>query len=115
MEPKSFWKSRKLAYALGTFLAALVVALLPTVVEVDQETLDALETMLPLIFGTGIAALAGHTLTDIAHQWREGVQAKNLQEAAQDLLEILFDLLDEEEGEPEVPPAEVSLGDVAHS
>ena len=112
-QPKPFWKSRKLAYALGTFLAALVVALLPTLgLALEPETVDMLGEMLSLVFVLGFLAIAGHTATDIAAQWREGVVAKGLDEAAHDLLEALLDLLDEEgEEEPEVPPQEVALGD----
>jgi len=114
-QPKPFWKSRKLAYALGTFLAALVVALLPTLgLALEPETVDMLGEMLSLVFVLGFLAIAGHTATDIAAQWQEGVVAKGLDEAAHDLLEALLDLLDEEgEEEPEAPPQEVTLGDTA--
>lgn len=113
-QPKSFIRSRKLAYALGTFLAALVLALLPTFADVEPETLDALETMLPLVFVTGVAALFGHTITDVAHQWKEGVAGKGLEDAAHDLLEALFELLDESKPDaPEAPPREVVVGDAA--
>ena len=113
MNTKAFYKSRKLAYALGTFLAALVVALLPTLgLALEPETVDMLGEMLSLVFVLGFLAIAGHTATDIAAQWREGVVAKGLDEAAHDLLEALLDLLDEEgEEEPEAPPQEVALGD----
>lgn len=47
-QPKSFVRSRKLAYALGTFLAALVLAVLPTFVDLEPETLEALEDVLHL-------------------------------------------------------------------
>ena len=114
MDTKAFYKSRKLAYALGTFLAALVLALLPTFADVEPETLDALETMLPLVFVTGVAALFGHTITDVAHQWKEGVAGKGLEDAAHDLLEALFELLDESKPDaPEAPPREVVVGDAA--
>ena len=122
MNTKAFYKSRKLAYALGTFLAALVLTLLPTLVDLEPETLDALETMLPLVFVTGVAALFGHTFTDVAHQWKEGVAGKGLEDAAHDLLEALFELLDDKPDAPEQllaePPApevarEVELGDAA--
>jgi len=114
-QPKPFWKSRKLAYALGTFLAALVVALLPTLgLALEPETVDMLGEMLSLVFVLGFLAIAGHTATDIAAQWQEGVVAKGLDEAAHDLLEALLDLLDEEgEEEPEAPPQEVAVGDTA--
>lgn len=123
MEPKPFWKSRKLAYALGTFLAALVVALLPTLgLALEPETVDMLGEMLSLVFVLGFLAIAGHTATDIAAQWQEGVVAKGLDEAAHDLLEALFELLDDKPDAPEQllaePPApevarEVELGDAA--
>lgn len=117
MDPKPFLQSRKLAYALGTFLAALVLTLLPTLVDLEPETLDALETMLPLVFVTGVAALFGHTITDVAHQWKEGVAGKGLEDAAHDLLEALFELLDEDEPDAPTPEVakEVELGDAAHS
>lgn len=114
MDTKAFYKSRKLAYALGTFLAALVITLLPTFVALEPETLDALKTMLPLVFVTGVAALFGHTITDVAHQWKEGVAGKGLEDAAHDLLEALFELLDESKPDaPEAPPREVVVGDAA--
>jgi len=122
-QPKPFWKSRKLAYALGTFLAALVVALLPTLgLALEPETVDMLGEMLSLVFVLGFLAIAGHTATDIAAQWQEGVVAKGLDEAAHDLLEALFELLDDKPDAPEQllaePPApevarEVELGDAA--
>lgn len=117
MDTKSFYKSRKLAYALGTFLAALVLTLLPTLVDLEPETLDALETMLPLVFVTGVAALFGHTFSDVAHQWKEGVTAAGMEDAAHDLLEALFELLDEDEPDAPTPEVakEVELGDAAHS
>ena len=114
MNTKAFYKSRKLAYALGTFLAALVLTVLPTLVDLEPETLDALETMLPLVFVTGVAALFGHTFTDVAHQWKEGVAGKGLEDAAHDLLEALFELLDDEPDAPTPEVAkEVTLGDAA--
>ena len=69
-----------------------------------------------------VAALFGHTITDVAHQWREGVTGKGLEDAAHDLLEALFELLDDKPDAPEQllaePPApevarEVELGDAA--
>lgn len=111
MDIKPFWKSRKLAYALGTFLAALVVAVLPTLgLNLEPETVDMLGDMLALVFVLGFLAIAGHTVSDITVQWREGIMAKGLDDAAHELLEALFELLDEE---PEAPPVEVAVGDTA--
>lgn len=118
MDIKPFWKSRKLAYALGTFLAALVIAVLPTLgLNLEPETVDMLGDMLSLVFVLGFLAIAGHTVSDITAQWREGVAGKGLEDAAHDLLEALFELLDEDEPDAPTPEVakEVELGDAAHS
>lgn len=87
MAEKPFYKSKKFAYAVGTFLAALVVAVMPMIASLDAETLDMLETMLPVIFVIGALLITGHTVTDVAAVWMEGVKFKALKEAAGDLLE----------------------------
>lgn len=107
-EPKPFYRSRKLAYTVGTFLAALIVAALPTLgLDLEPETTDMLSEMLALVFVLGFLAITGHTLTDIAAQWQEGVKTQTLRDALNDLLdELLTD-------ESEEPPVEVALGDTA--
>ena len=101
MESKPFYTSRKFAYALGTFLASLVLALLPALVDLDAETSDMLESMLPLVFVIGALVITGHTVTDVMAVWKEGVAYKSLQEAAHDLIDAvpLGEL-------PQVPPQE---------
>lgn len=89
MQPKPFYKSRKFAYALGTFLAALVLVVLPMAVELDPEVTGMLEEMLPLVFVIGIMLITGHTITDVMAIWREGVIGKELKEAAHDLIDAL--------------------------
>lgn len=88
---KPFWKSRKFIYAAGTFLAALVLTILPMVVELEQETLDLLDQMLPLVFVIGLALIGGHTATDLVAIWQEGVVGKELAQAAHDLIDALSD------------------------
>lgn len=106
-EPKPFYRSRKLAYTVGTFLAALIVAALPTLgLDLEPETVDMLGEMLALVFVLGFLAITGHTLTDIAVQWREGVKAQSLREALDDLLDELLT-----EDDADEPAREVALGD----
>ena len=105
---KPFYKSRKFIYALGTLIAALIVALLPAGAEavgqtLSPETLAMLEKMLPLVIVLGLSALAGHTVTDLMALWTEGVQAKNLKQAIIDLIEEI-DLAEADEIVPEPSP-----------
>lgn len=93
---KPFWKSRKFVYALGTALAALVLAFLPEVVVLDPETQDLLGEMLPLVFVIGLSVILGHTVTDVAAIWRSGVQGKPLADALKDLIDALTEALQEE-------------------
>lgn len=103
----TFYKSRKFAYALGTFLAALLLIALPMVAEVNSETMEMLETMLPLVFVIGILVITGHTVTDVMAVWTEGVKYKDLKTAAHDLIDAV--------GDPGGAPAvEVNIGDAAH-
>lgn len=84
-----FYKSKKFLYALATFLAALVIAALPMVVSLDDDTAAMLEEMLPLVFAMGALLIAGHTITDVMAVWREGVPPKDLRRAAHDLIDAL--------------------------
>jgi hypothetical protein len=84
-----FYKSRKFAYAAGTLLAAIVLMVLPSLVELDPATRDMLDEMLPLIFVLGFLVIGGHTATDLIATWREGVSGKNLQEALHDLIDAV--------------------------
>lgn len=86
---KPIWKGKKFAYALGTFVAALVVAILPAAFDMDAATVDMLESVLPLVFVIGALAITGHTLTDIMAVWKEGVQAKSWPEAGHDLIDVI--------------------------
>lgn len=86
---KPFWKSRKFAYAVGTFLAALVLALLPMAVTLDEPTTAMLEQMLPLIFVIGALVITGHTVTDVVAVWKEGVESQTLRDAAHALIEAV--------------------------
>lgn len=97
---KDFWKSRKFAYSMGTLLAAIVLALLPSVAELDPATRGMLEEMLPLIFVIGALIIFGHSATDIAATWRQGVAGKDWQTALHDLIDALAP------GEIEIPQAE---------
>lgn len=89
MTSRPFYTSRKFAYAVGTLLASLVLALLPAVVELDAATTEMLETMLPMIFVIGALVITGHTVTDVMAVWKEGVKYKTLQEAAHDLIDAI--------------------------
>lgn len=87
---KPFYKSKKFVYALATFLAAIVVWLMPlAATDMTQEQLDMLNTMLPGIFVAGGLLIAGHSATDIAAIWLEGVKAKPVKEALNDLVEAI--------------------------
>lgn len=89
MKSKPFYTSRKFAYALGTFLAALLLVALPLVADVTPETMEMLKTMLPLVFVIGILVITGHTVTDVMAVWTEGVQYKDLRTAAHDLIDAV--------------------------
>lgn len=89
MKDKKFYQSKKFVYALATFLAALVVWLMPMIVDMQQEQIDMLNTMLPGVLAVGIALIAGHSATDIIAIWVNGVQAKPVKEAVQDLVEAI--------------------------
>lgn len=90
---KPVYKSRKFIYALGTFLAALFVWALPQLVELipdahmTPEQTKLMTDMLPLVFVVGLSLIAGHTVTDVAAIWKEGVKAKSIAEALQLLLD----------------------------
>lgn len=86
---KPFYRSKKFLYALATFLAAAVIAALPMVVALDDETVAMLEQMLPLVFVMGALVIAGHTVTDVMAVWREGVASTDLRQAAHELIEAL--------------------------
>jgi hypothetical protein len=66
---KPFWKSKKFIYALATLIAALIVALLPSVTTLDAQTDAMLRDVLPGVLAMGIAVIAGHTLTDVTAIW----------------------------------------------
>ena len=90
---KPFWKSKKFAYTLGTFLAALIVWLLPQVIDMTPEQLEMLNTILPGVFVTGVMLLLGHTATDIVFTWKGGVQSKEFKDAVIDVVvEVMEDL-----------------------
>ena len=110
---KPFYTSRKFAYALGTFLASLVLALLPALVELDAETTDMLETMLPLIFVIGALVITGHTVTDVMAVWKEGVKYKTLQEAAHDLIDAVPIPERAPQSQPQETQQEINVGDAA--
>jgi len=85
-----FWKSKKFVYALATFLAALVVSILPLFSsDMNQETVDMLQQMLPLIFAVGLLIITGHTVTDVMYIWKEGLTFKNLKDATHELVEAI--------------------------
>jgi len=93
---KPFWKSRKLAYALGTALAAVVLAILPQAVVLNPETETLLGDMLPLVFALGISLIFGHTATDLIAIWKTGVASKPLADALKDLIEAIEEAMQEE-------------------
>lgn len=84
-----FYKSKKFVYAVGTLLAALVIAVLPMAVDLDANTVDMLEAMLPLVFVIGAMVITGHTVTDIMAVWSEGVKTKDLKTALLEMVEVL--------------------------
>lgn len=82
-----FWTSRKFAYAAGTFLAALIVAVLPWA-GVPSDTVIMLHDMLPYVCVGGFLLLTGHTATDLV-SLLVGVQPKQLAQAAHDLIDAV--------------------------
>jgi hypothetical protein len=89
----TFWKSRKFAYAAGTLLAAIVLTMLPSIVDLDAATRAMLDEALPLIFVLGFLVIGGHTATDLLATWREGVPSKDLATGLHDLIDTFRDLL----------------------
>lgn len=96
MEVKPFWKSRKFGYAVGTFLASLVLALLSSVEGVSPDVQAALAGMLPTALVMGVLLITGHTITDVVALWRDGVAGKELKDAVVDLIDAILEPEDEE-------------------
>lgn len=83
---KPFYKSKKFVYALATFIAALVLAVLPSIVTLEPETVDMLETTLPAVLGIGILVITGHGIQD-ALTTVKGLQIMSLSSAFAELIE----------------------------
>lgn len=88
MSDKPIWQSKKFVIAAAVFVAALIMTLLPSVVEVDGETQATLFDLVPRVFVFGALWLIGHTVTD-AMSLAVGVQGKTLQDAAHDLIDAV--------------------------
>lgn len=101
---KPFWKSRKFGYAAGTLLASLLVALLSRAEGVSPDVQAALNQMLPTILVVGVLLITGHTITDVAAIWAEGVAAKDLKDAVIDLIEVLLDGVDDDDNDGDKEP-----------
>jgi len=88
MTEKPFYMSKKFVYALSTLLAAIVLAVLPSVVTLDGVTVAMIEDMLPAALGLGFFVICGHTLSD-AIVLSRGVENKPLPDAAHDFVDAL--------------------------
>lgn len=101
---KPFWKSRKFGYTLGTLLAALLLALLGSVDGVDADVQAALNQFMPTVIVMGVLLVTGHTITDVAHTYAEGVAGVELKDAILEFMETILDAIlevedDEDEGD----------------
>jgi hypothetical protein len=96
-----FWKSRKFAYALGTLIAAVLVALLSGVQGITPEQVNMLQAILPGVLVIGSLVIFGHTATDVVATWREGVPFVEWEDA---LMEVIKEALAGHETPPG-PPA----------
>ena len=96
---KPFWKSKKFIYALATLIAAIIVAVLPSVATLDAETDAMLKDVLPGVLAIGIALIAGHTITDVTAIWSNRPAYQPLQPAAHDLINATVEALNETRAE----------------
>jgi len=83
---KSFYQSKKFMYAVVTFIVSFVVAVLPSVLDLEPETVSALHEMLPYIAVFGLSVIYGHTAMD-ALSLAKGAQVLSLQDAFGELLD----------------------------
>ncbi|HML23529.1 MAG TPA: hypothetical protein PKD09_17870 [Aggregatilinea sp.] len=84
-----FWKSKKFAYTLAAVITALILALLPSVVTLDAESQQLLESMLPLVVLVFVLLITGHTVTDIAYAWANRPTNVPLPDALHDLIDAI--------------------------
>lgn len=88
---KHFWQSRKVIYAVATLVVAVVMAVLPKYVGLDQQTVDTLQNLLPGVVAVGVVLIAGHTLTDAVAVWATRPQYKVLKDAVQDVIKLAME------------------------
>ena len=86
---KPFWKSKKFIYAVASFVAAVVLAVLPSVTTLDADTVTMLHDVVPKVVLGGFLLIAGHTVTDVVYL---AVQARDvpLREAAHGLVDAVL-------------------------
>lgn len=61
---KPFYKGKKFVYALSGIITALVLAILPSVVELEPDTVDMLQTMLLPVLAITFLVITGHGVQD---------------------------------------------------
>lgn len=61
---KRFYQSKKFVYAVSAFIAALIMALLPSLFTLEAETLDMLNVALPVVMSFFGFVLVGHQWMD---------------------------------------------------
>lgn len=81
--------SRKFIYALTGVIVALVLALLPSVVDLEPETVTMIEDVLPQLILVILLVIGGHTLSDAIHT------AKTNPVEQADLVDTVHSLIDE--------------------
>lgn len=86
---KPFYRSRKFAYALSTFLASALLMLLPTLVELDEATAAMLDEYVPLVVAVGVLLILGHTVTDVTALLRDRPVRAPLDQAAHELIDAV--------------------------
>ena len=83
---KKFYESKKFVYAMVTLVVSFVLAVLPSVLDFEPETVTALHEMLPFVALFGLSVIYGHTAMD-ALSLAKGAQVLSLQDAFAEVLE----------------------------
>ena len=87
-----FWKSKKFAYSMAAVITSLILALLPSLFDLDTETYTLLQGIIPLVVLVFILLITGHTVTDIAYAWMNRPVTVPLPDALHDLIDTLKDM-----------------------
>lgn len=88
MSEKPFYMSKKFVYAAISLVAAVIVAILPTALELDEEQTKTLNEIVPVVLAFGFALIGGHTIMD-ALSMAKGAQLPGVSDAIQELIDAI--------------------------